>query len=64
MSEMTLQQALELAIQHHQSGRLNEAEGLIVTDAEQQFYVLDPKDGSMRLRDPLASDAALYQSSD
>ena len=38
---------------------LNEAEGLAISDAEQQFYVLDPRDARMRLRDPLASDAAL-----
>jgi hypothetical protein len=38
---------------------LNEAEGLVISDAEQQFYVLDPCDARMRLRDPLASDAAL-----
>jgi hypothetical protein len=38
---------------------LNEAEGLVISDAEQQFYVLDPRDARMRLRDPLASDAAL-----
>lgn len=38
---------------------LSEAEGLVITDAEQQFNVLDPGDARMRLRDPLASDAAL-----
>lgn len=38
---------------------LNEAEGLIVAEAEQQFFVLDPSDARMRQRDPLASDAAL-----
>jgi hypothetical protein len=38
---------------------LNAAEGLVVSDAEQQFYVIDPRDARMRLRDPLASDAAL-----
>jgi hypothetical protein len=38
---------------------LNEAEGLVITDAEQQFYVLNPGDARMRLRDSLASDAAL-----
>jgi predicted type IV restriction endonuclease len=38
---------------------LNEAEGLVITDAEQQFYVLNPNDARMRLRDSLASDAAL-----
>ena len=38
---------------------LNEAEGLSVAEAEQQFFVLDPSDARMRQRDPLASDAAL-----
>jgi hypothetical protein len=38
---------------------LNEAEGLRIPDAEQQFYVLDPDDARMRQRDPLAKDAAL-----
>lgn len=38
---------------------LNDAEGLRVPDAEQQFYVLDPTDARMRRRDELASDAAL-----
>jgi hypothetical protein len=38
---------------------LNEAEGLTVAEAEQQFPVLDPTDARMRQRDPLASDAAL-----
>ena len=38
---------------------LNEAEGLTVAEAEQQFFVLDPSDARMRQRDPLASDAAL-----
>jgi hypothetical protein len=38
---------------------LNEAEGLSVPDAEQQFYVLAPEDARMRQRDPLAHDAAL-----
>jgi AAA ATPase domain len=46
-------------INRHHLAHLNEAEGLVITDAEQQFYVLDPKDASMRLRDSLASDAAL-----
>ena len=46
-------------INRHHLAHLNEAEGLVITDAEQQFYVLDPKDASMRKRDPLASDAAL-----
>lgn len=40
-------------------GHLNEAEGLTIPDPEQQFYVLEPGDARMRLRDPLASDAAL-----
>jgi len=35
------------------------AEGIAVPSAEQQFYVLDPTEASMRQRDPLASDAAL-----
>jgi hypothetical protein len=38
---------------------LNEAEGVVVTDAEQQYHVLDPREARMRRRDPLASDAAL-----
>lgn len=38
---------------------LNDAEGLRVPDAEQQFYALDPADARMRQRDPLATDAAL-----
>jgi energy-coupling factor transporter ATP-binding protein EcfA2 len=38
---------------------INDAEGLRIPDAEQQFYVLDPNDARMRNRDPLASDAAL-----
>ena len=38
---------------------LSEAEGLVILDAEQQFYVLDPSEARMRQRDPLASDAAL-----
>jgi hypothetical protein len=46
-------------INRHHLAHLNEAEGLVIADAEQQFSVLDPKDSSMRLRDPLASDAAL-----
>jgi len=37
---------------------LNEAEGVVITDAEQQYYVLDPREARMRLRDSLASDAA------
>lgn len=38
---------------------LNEAEGLVIPDAEQQYYVLSPREARMRYRDPLASDAAL-----
>jgi hypothetical protein len=38
---------------------LNDAEGLIVSDAEQQFHVMNPADARMRQRDPLASDAVL-----
>jgi energy-coupling factor transporter ATP-binding protein EcfA2 len=38
---------------------INEAEGLRIPDAEQQFYVMDPADARMRKRDELASDAAL-----
>lgn len=38
---------------------LNEAEGLLIVDAEQQFHGLNPRDARMRKRDPLASDAAL-----
>ncbi len=46
-------------VNRHHLAHLNEAEGLRITDAEQQFYVLDPREARMRLRDPLASDAAL-----
>jgi hypothetical protein len=46
-------------IDRHHLAHLNEAEGLVITDAEQQFYVLNPGDARMRLRDSLASDAAL-----
>ena len=46
-------------IDRHHLAHLNEAEGLVITDAEQQFYVLNPSDARMRLRDSLASDAAL-----
>jgi hypothetical protein len=38
---------------------LNEAEGIVIADAEQQFHVLEPNEARMRQRDPLASDAAL-----
>lgn len=38
---------------------LNEAEGFVIPDAEQQYYVLAPREARMRFRDPLASDAAL-----
>ena len=46
-------------IERRHFAHLNQAEGLIIADAEQQFYVLDPADARMRKRDPLASDAAL-----
>jgi hypothetical protein len=46
-------------IDRRQLAHLSEAEGLTVAEAEQQFYVLDPKEARMRQRDPLASDAAL-----
>jgi energy-coupling factor transporter ATP-binding protein EcfA2 len=46
-------------IQRLHLAHINEAEGLRIPDAEQQFYVLDPADARMRARDPLASDAAL-----
>ena len=46
-------------IQRLHLAHLNEAEGLVITDAEQQFYVLNPGDARMRHRDPLANDAAL-----
>ena len=46
-------------IERRHLAHLNEAEGLTVAEAEQQFYVLDPGDARMRQRDPLASDAAL-----
>lgn len=35
------------------------ADGLAVPEAEQQIFVLDPGEASMKSRDPLASDAAL-----
>lgn len=38
---------------------LNQAEGLLMPDAEQHHYVLNPRDAGMRKRDSLASDAAL-----
>ena len=38
---------------------INEAEGVLIPEAEQHHYVLNPRDASMRRRDPLASDAAL-----
>lgn len=46
-------------IERRHIAHLNEAEGLTVTDAEQQYFVLHPSDAQMRKRDPLASDAAL-----
>jgi hypothetical protein len=46
-------------IERRHLAHLNEAEGLMVADAEQQFCVLDPAEARMRKRDPLASDAAL-----
>jgi hypothetical protein len=46
-------------IDRRQLAHLSEAEGLAVAEAEQQFFVLDPKEARMRQRDPLASDAAL-----
>lgn len=46
-------------IERRHIAHLNEAEGLTVTDAEQQYFVLNPGDAQMRKRDPLASDAAL-----
>jgi len=46
-------------VNRHHLAHLNVAEGLVISDAEQQFYVLNPGDARMRLRDPLASDAAL-----
>ncbi len=39
--------------------QMNEAEGIMIPQAEQHYYVLNPRDASMRRRDPLASDAAL-----
>lgn len=39
--------------------QLNEAEGVMIPEAEQHYYVLNPRDANMRKRDPLASDAAL-----
>lgn len=38
---------------------INEAEGVLIPEAEHHHYVLNPRDASMRRRDPLASDAAL-----
>ncbi|WP_316202313.1 MULTISPECIES: AAA family ATPase [unclassified Bradyrhizobium] len=38
---------------------LADADGLAVPEAEQQLFVLDPGEASMKQRDPLASDAAL-----
>jgi energy-coupling factor transporter ATP-binding protein EcfA2 len=38
---------------------LNDAEGLRIPEAEQQFFALDPVDARMRQRDSLATDAAL-----
>ena len=38
---------------------LSEAEGITITDPEQQYYVLDPNSARMRQREPLANDAAL-----
>ncbi|MDP2367236.1 ATP-binding protein [Rhodoferax sp.] len=46
-------------INRHHLAHLNEAEGLVLPDDEQQFHVLNPNDARMRQRDPLASDAAL-----
>ncbi|MGY4285806.1 energy-coupling factor transporter ATP-binding protein EcfA2 [Bradyrhizobium sp. LM2.7] len=46
-------------VERRHLANLNEAEGLTVSDAEQQFFVLNPSDAEMRNRDPLASDAAL-----
>jgi hypothetical protein len=46
-------------IERRHIAHLNEAEGLTVTDAEQQYFVLNSSDAQMRKRDPLASDAAL-----
>ena len=46
-------------VERRHIAHLNEAEGLTVTDAEQQYFVLNPADAQMRKRDPLASDAAL-----
>lgn len=38
---------------------LNDAEGIKVGDAEQQYFVWDPRSARMRPRDPLATDASL-----
>lgn len=46
-------------VERRNLAHLNEAEGLVVSDAEQQFFVQDPREAYMRKRDPLASDAAL-----
>ncbi|TPI77691.1 AAA family ATPase [Mesorhizobium sp. B2-8-9] len=43
----------------HHLAHLNEAEGITIPEAEQQFFVLDPNSARMRRRDPLATDAAL-----
>lgn len=38
---------------------LNDAEGLSIPSAEQQYFVMDPSAAKMRVRDPLANDASL-----
>lgn len=38
---------------------LNDAEGLSIPSAEQQYFVMDPASARMRVRDPLANDASL-----
>ena len=52
LGSMAIVQRLHLA-------HLNDAEGISVSSAEQQFLVLDPQGAQMKKRDPLASDAAL-----
>ncbi|MBR1033858.1 MULTISPECIES: AAA family ATPase [Bradyrhizobium] len=46
-------------VQRLNLAHLADADGLAVPEAEQQLFVLDPGEASMKQRDPLASDAAL-----
>jgi len=51
--------SLNAIINKFHIAHLNEAEGVFVAEAEQQYYAFNPKDARMKRRDPLASDAAL-----